>query len=153
MNWYNGFPPQQRSRALSWLRAQQAAGRFPIKPERCMATGATEGIIDFHSEDYSEPFGPHIGAYQFSYFTHMLLHCRFRSPEAWARYLDLLRRGAWWPPAKTRDFGMVREFLAGGHPPREFRDRRPVLIFDSMKLHATTGETTPPDPQSSFSFR
>lgn len=155
MNWYNGFSPEQRSRALAWLKKRQAAGLFPAAATKCMATGQTAGIIDFHSEDYSEPFGPHIGAFQFCYRTHMMIHCRFKSPEAWARYLDLLRRGAVWRPCKTRDFGLIRRFLAGGGDPDGFGPPRRDLIFDRMTMAPTTGAppaATPSKPQLSLSL-
>jgi hypothetical protein len=61
VNSYNGFTPQQRAHALRGLNREYAAGRRQ-RPTSCDACGQTEGVIEPHSEDYSEPFGDHIGA-------------------------------------------------------------------------------------------
>ena len=62
MRSYNGFKPRQLMRVLVWLKQQYAAGlRRP--PIACDACGQTKGIIERHSEDYSEPFGDHVDAY------------------------------------------------------------------------------------------
>ena len=98
MNPYNGFSPAQRARALSWLKREYAAGRRS-PPTTCDGCGRTEGIIEAHSEDYSQPFGDHIGRYGFCYRCHMMLHSRVRAPEAWARYKAELDCSAYRMPA------------------------------------------------------
>jgi hypothetical protein len=66
------------------------------RPIRCDACGQTEGPIDAHSEDYSEPFGDHIGEHALCYRCHMAIHTREKNPEAWAIYkthdLDQIQR-------------------------------------------------------------
>jgi len=52
----------------------------------CDACGQTEGPIEAHSEDYSEPFGDHIGCFGLCYRCHMVIHTRGKDPEAWATY-------------------------------------------------------------------
>ena len=69
---YNGFSAAQRNRAGRWLNAEYAAGRR-TRPTRCQACGTTEGVRG-HSEDYSEPFGPHIGAFGLCHRCHLALH-------------------------------------------------------------------------------
>jgi hypothetical protein len=94
---YNGFGHDQRMRALYWLRAEYAAGRRK-PPLFCDACGQTEGSIDAHSEDYSEPFGDHIGRHGLCYRCHMMIHCRFNNPEAWQAYTDAVRAGRIFEP-------------------------------------------------------
>jgi hypothetical protein len=104
-----------------------------------MATGQTEGIIDFHSEDYSSPFGKHIGAYQFCYRTHMMIHCRFKSPDAWSAFLRVLRKGGCYRPLFTRDFGAVRSMLSGDVEPDYWGEPRHDLVFDRIVMQPTVG--------------
>jgi len=89
---YNGFHHNQRMRALYWLRGEYAAGRRQ-RPLGCDACGQTEGVIEAHSEDYSEPFGDHIGRFGLCYRCHMALHCRFKNLEAWETYKQHIRDG------------------------------------------------------------
>lgn len=134
MNFYNGFSPAQRIKALNWSKAQRAAGRRKPKAEKCMACGQEHGLIQFHSEDYSEPYGPHIGAYEFCYRCHMTLHCRFSSHTAWEKYKEFLRAGYRWEPIHGSNFDLIRRFLGQPKPPAEKGEPRPVLIFDQMGI-------------------
>lgn len=104
MKAYNGFQPKQRYAALRWLRAEQAAGRRPAHPTACMACGQQDGILDFHSEDYSEPFGAHIGAYELCFACHLSLHCRFSRPQAFQLYVGLIDAGHRLKPYPSRNF-------------------------------------------------
>ena len=115
MNSYNGFEPGQRYRALRWLKGEVAAGRRH-PPTVCEACGQTEGIIEAHSEDYSDPFGDHIGAYGFCYVCHMMIHCRLKAPEAWKDYREAVRAGYRPPAQSARNFGAVKALLAGKVP-------------------------------------
>lgn len=107
MNSYNGFAPDQRRRALAWLNREYAAGRR-TRPIRCEACGQDRGPIDAHSENYGEPFGPHIGGFAVCYRCHMALHCRFRNPLAWDRYKADIRAGKIFHPI-GRNFGTFTE--------------------------------------------
>lgn len=97
MNSYNGFTPSQRMKALTWLKGEWAAGRR-VKGCKCDACGQTEGRIDAHSEDYSAPYGDHIGKYTFCYRCHMMIHCRFKNPVAWHIYKQHIREGRIFAP-------------------------------------------------------
>jgi hypothetical protein len=103
MKSYNGFSSAQRNWALAWLKREYAAGRRQ-PPLRCDGCGQEEGIIDAHSEDYSQPFGDHIGAFGFCYTCHMMIHCRFGHWEAWDRYRAALREGRLFVPFHNRAF-------------------------------------------------
>jgi hypothetical protein len=87
---YNGFTWKERELAYRWLKQEIREGRR-ILPTKCEACGSEKGRP--HSEDYSEPFGDHIGAYILCDRCHKTyLHSiRYRRPESWKRYLAQLR--------------------------------------------------------------
>jgi hypothetical protein len=113
---YNGFTPQQRSRALRWLQREYAEGRRQ-RPTECDGCGQTDGVIEAHSENYSEPFGDHIGQYGFCFRCHMALHNRARAPEAWARYKAELVAGTRFKPFLVRNwYGFRAQHLTAWRP-------------------------------------
>lgn len=115
MNSYNGFEPVQRYRALRWLKAETAAGRRH-SPTVCDACGQSEGVIQAHSEDYSEPFGDHIGAYGFCYLCHMMIHCRHHDRNRWDQYRQAVREGHQPAALKGRNWTAVKAILSGAEP-------------------------------------
>ena len=112
MNSYNGFLPAQRNRALRWIKAEYAAGRRQ-RHTVCQGCGQDRGVIGGHSEDYSEPFGDHIGAYGLCYTCHMMVHNRFQHPGAWDRYRAAVRKGLMFEPFRTRNFGKFCALFLG----------------------------------------
>lgn len=108
MNSYNGFSGERRMEVHRWLRAEERAGRLTW-PTRCEACGQTEGIMDCHHENYDEPLS-FVGL---CYRCHLMLHCRFRSPEAWKNYCDAIMSGVRYAALYTRDFGVIIEMLKG----------------------------------------
>jgi hypothetical protein len=82
---YNGFDHDQRMKGYRWLQREYAAGRR-ARPTVCDACRQAEGPIDAHSEDYSAPFGDHIGRFGLCYRCHMAVHTRFNNREAWEAY-------------------------------------------------------------------
>lgn len=113
MNYYNGFSPAQRMKAYNWLKTQWAEGTR-ITRGSCDACGQDEGIIEAHSEDYSEPYGDHIGKYTLCFRCHMAVHCRFRSAGMFTRYCDSISQGLVFEPFYKRDFNRFkREQLQG----------------------------------------
>ena len=117
MNSYNGFTPHQRMKAYRWLMEQYATGKR-FKPLKCDSCGLTKGIIEPHSENYSEPYGDHIGYYGFCYRCHMMLHCRNRSKQNFLLYCALVNGGTQLEPFYTRDWSRFkREMLGEFDPP------------------------------------
>ena len=113
MNPYNGFTGLQRGRALDWLNRQYRDG-LRQRPTACEVCGQTEGMFQAHSEDYSgPPYGDNIGAHGLCYVCHMMIHCRFASSAAWARYKLALAAGlmAWNPPRPM--WGLITKYLNG----------------------------------------
>lgn len=108
MKSYNGFTPAQRMEAYNWLKAQS---------DRAMH-GACEvcGNVDAkpHSEDYSAPYGSHIGAYMLCFPCHMMVHCRFRAMGLWNGYRDMVRNGYRWDPPPKNWFAFRSSLWGGG---------------------------------------
>lgn len=98
MNSYNGFSPNQRIKALNWLKKQWAMGIRKEKPKKCDICSQTEGYLAYHSEDYSEPYGEHIGAFGLCYTCHMVIHCRFRNKNMCDIYLNAIKDNKCYEP-------------------------------------------------------
>ena len=141
MNSYNGFSGAVRQASFDWMKAEIAAGR--LRPaSRCQACGETRGHIDFHTEDYSKPWGPHIYAHEFCFRCHMALHARFRQPDVWRRYIEQLEAGAVYRPLMHR--GEIHAIWKRGwvEAPESFGPPRPRLdFFRSL----STEREEPPD--------
>lgn len=85
-NPYNGFGAILRRKGGRWLHAEMAAGRADPRPVACDVCGRRDGTLAWHSENYSEPFGDHIGEYGLCFCCHMLIHCRYKSQAIFKRY-------------------------------------------------------------------
>lgn len=129
MKSYNGFSPELRNKSQRWINAEYAAGRRQ-RPTKCVACGQTKGIFDAHSEDYSEPFGDHIGEFGICFVCHMMLHCRYRNKEAWEEYKACVRLGYMFKPFHTRNFGSFAS-----------RHLQPVQPIEDAMLRKETGKT------------
>jgi hypothetical protein len=105
-NPYNGFTARQRSDAFHWLMAEIKEGRRH-DAQQCMVCGSQKNPC-LHSEDYSFPFGPHIGEYELCWTCHMMIHCRFRNPERWREYMQGIANG-FMPAPIRKDF--KKEFV------------------------------------------
>lgn len=91
MKAYNGFTPTQRQRAFNWYKFQLETGAR-VKPDECEACGQTEGV-NGHSEDYSAPYGDHIGKYALCYCCHMAVHNRKNDALMWGGYKAMIHGG------------------------------------------------------------
>lgn len=89
---YNGFTGQERSAAGRWYLAERRAGRRH-SPVVCLACKRVGGSVAGHSEDYSAPFGDHIGAIGLCFPCHMAVHTRFSRPESFRWYAAMVRSG------------------------------------------------------------
>jgi hypothetical protein len=144
---YNGFDHDQRMRALRWLRAEYAAGHRQ-QPTACDACGKDHGIIEAHSEDYREPFGPHIGAHSLCRGCHVMVHRRFRNPSAWQTYREPRPSGPW-TAHLARQTHLTDQFFRAprlsadmmrGQVDSGTRDRRPRAIAGSRAaIHRRLG--------------
>ena len=101
---YNGFSANQIYDAVNWLREQQKKGLRPTYPEKCDVCNQQQGILMFHSEDYSEPFGEHIGQFSLCYCCYMMIHCRNHNPIAWKTYISAIEQGKRFHPFIKKDW-------------------------------------------------
>lgn len=134
MNPYNGFSSNERNAALRWLNAEYAAGRRR-RPTACEVCGQDHGVVDAHSEDYSRPYGPHIGAHSLCFRCHMMVHCRFKNPRAWELYKLQLRNGVTFAALMTRNFPRfsVDHLQRFGHGVAQVRgEPRGATFLDSL---------------------
>lgn len=130
-NPYNDFPPNARTKAGQWYRRQVASGLLVVD-DNCMTCGSPQRV-NGHSEDYSSPYGPHIGAFDLCWFCHMMIHCRKRNLIAWDRYCEHVEDTGLWFPCNGYDFDRFKgEFLANRteYPSRfPFSPLRPKSIL------------------------
>jgi len=114
MNSYNGYEPKQRVAAYAWLKKEWAAGRRQKTPKRCDVCFQEKGHLEYHSENYSFPFGDHIGEFGLCYICHMMIHCRFKSKESWNIYIKALEDKKQFIPFTGRSwYGFRIECLIG----------------------------------------
>lgn len=123
MKAYNGFTAAQRNRAQAWLNVQWNMG-FLNRPKVCVACGQDKGVIDAHAEDYSEPFeSGKTDEFHLCFRCHMMIHCRFSSPDAFARYADAVQKGRMFKPFFRRDWpGFVEQHLTDDQLPNPVRE-------------------------------
>jgi hypothetical protein len=134
MKSYNGFTAADRMKAFNWLKDEYAK-KTRTRPTVCDACGQKEGIIEAHSEDYSAPYGDHIGAYGFCYRCHMMIHCRFNALHAWNTYRDMVSAGYQFPPIHARNFRAITDFLNNPHNQETFErkgEARTHTVLDTI---------------------
>lgn len=110
MNSYNGFTPEQRMKAYRWLQNEIKKERRTPPAGMCDACDSI-GYTEHHSEDYSEPYGDHIGQYTLCYRCHMWVHCRFRSERGFKLYITYLKAGKQFSPFNGKDWLRFRKEL------------------------------------------
>lgn len=134
MNPYNGYSGSQRLKALAWLKKEWAKGTRPKKPCSCDICGQTEGLLAWHSEDYSAPFGDNIGRFGLCYTCHMMIHCRYKNPRAWSNYKKAIANGVCFKPYFFGDWNRFRkDFLIDLGVHREY-DKNPNTNVEILNL-------------------
>lgn len=114
MNSYNGFSGSQRLKALKWFREQQAKGFRPLKPNSCDICTQTQGVLEYHSEDYSSPFGDNIGQFGLCYMCHMMIHCRYKNEHVWNIYKKSLYEKKVYRPFYSRNWNVFKRDCLNG---------------------------------------
>ncbi len=101
---YNGYPAKQRDKAQRWLNKHWDNGSLP-RPVRCVACGQSQGVLDAHAEDYSEPFAPgKTDAFHLCFVCHMMVHCRYKNEPRWTEYRGVVETGGRPLPFFRRDW-------------------------------------------------
>jgi hypothetical protein len=143
LSWYNGFSPDVRMESYRWLQAEIAAGRIE-PPSGCQVCGQTDGHLDYHTEDYSRPFGANIHAYQLCFLCHMTLHVRHRMPANWQSYIESLEAGAIYRPLLSRrEIGRVWDPGWVGRPLRCGTPRPRLEFFRSLVVGKSVTAVNP----------
>lgn len=109
-NPYNGFSPQSRSAGGRWYRSMRAQGRL-LLDDRCYTCGSPQRV-NGHSEDYSAPYGAHIGAFDLCWLCHMMIHCRHRNGKRFDDYVRLVDAGLRFDCDGMQFDDFTRDFLA-----------------------------------------
>jgi len=132
MKSYNGFTGAQRNKAQRWLQQQWSTGAL-TRPVQCSACTQTQGRIDAHAEDYSEPFAAgKTDQFHLCYTCHMAVHCRHRNREAWTRYKAMVRDG--YRHRACRSFPDVLDMMQGAEPQGVDPETGPWLrVRDAVK--------------------
>lgn len=141
MKAYNGFSGALRAAAQRWLNGAWSAGTL-ARPAKCMACGQETPPIDAHAEDYSQPFAAgKTDQFHLCYSCHMACHCRFRNPEAWDGYRNVISLGGRYP-ALGRNFPLFQDYFTGRKPVPLVQGPAPArLVLDEIDgwMLANTG--------------
>lgn len=109
MTSYNGFTPAQRWRGLAIVKRAVADGLIPpANALPCSRCGQTEGIIMYHSEDYT-PERIVAQVVPLCWRCHMMLHCRFRHPKSWEKYTAEVAAGTRYPPVYRHSWPILNQ--------------------------------------------
>lgn len=104
MKSYKGWTKEQRLASLKLTKAAIARGEIP-PAKKCNRCGQTQGIIQYHNEDYSHPTKYLESLCQRCHLVH---HSARRAPEACKRYWDSIKAGKMWPPIVGHPFTALR---------------------------------------------
>jgi hypothetical protein len=109
MDWYNGFSPGEREASGRHLHRMVESGQWPAEVEKCVACGRTDGLLQRHREDYSQPFSDRDDTIHLCRRCHGWVHARLKKPAKWDRYRGEVRSGWRYSAGKksVRTFGGV----------------------------------------------
>lgn len=111
-SWYNGYNPKEREDKFKELKRLIVKGELPPATGPCELCGDPEVPVEYHDEDYGEPFIWNPPAlYCLCRNCHRdKLHKRFWRYSAWLAYLAHIRRGGYARDLKDR--GIKKEIDA-----------------------------------------
>jgi hypothetical protein len=122
MQSYNGFSPEQRYRKARAMHLALSSGELAPPTGPCQLCGDPRVPVEFHDEDYSEPFSwvaP--AAYCICRDCHRRVHQRFTAPLAWLAFVAHVRRGGYardlLRAAIRTELARYQQSLARGEPP------------------------------------
>lgn len=96
-NWYNGYSAKERDIKSKVLKRMVAKGELPPASGPCMLCGDPDVAVEYHDEDYSEPFiwEPPALLCLCRHCHRDKLHKRFWRHSAWQAYIAHIRRGGY----------------------------------------------------------
>lgn len=95
--WYNGYSAQERDYKLKVSKRLIRKGELPPAAGPCMLCNDPDVSVEYHDEDYSEPFiwePPALLCLCRSCHRNKL-HKRFSNPSAWLAFTAHIRRGGY----------------------------------------------------------
>ena len=129
-SWYNGYSPKERDDKFKVMKRLIAKGEVPPASGPCALCGDPETPVEYHDEDYGEPFiwnAPALLCLCRNCHRDKL-HKRFWRHSAWLAYIAHVRRGGYARDLKDRDvkkeFDVCRAAIERGEP-YTFRKLRP----------------------------
>ena len=90
--WYNGYSWKERE---DKFKKQTSTGQIAVGP--CALCGDPDAKVEYHEEDYSQPYSWDApAAYCVCRHCHLhKIHSRFTHPIAWTAFLAHVRRGGY----------------------------------------------------------
>jgi len=112
MDEYNGFTGKERAANGAALLEAIRSGAIPAPSGACSLCGDPDAKVDYHSEDYAQPYSwSPPAAYVVCISCHRnKLHKRFADPLKWEAYKEHVRRGGYASDLKKPD--VAKEFDA-----------------------------------------
>lgn len=107
MKSYKGWTPAQRRESLKKTKEAIKNGEIP-PPTKCNRCGQTEGIIQYHNEDYSHPTKY---LEQLCWTCHMMHHSKRRTPISVVMYFDNVAEGMVPDPVYRHDFAQLDKYI------------------------------------------
>jgi hypothetical protein len=121
--WYNGYGWSERYAKLRALKRLIDRGELPLAKGPCQLCGDPDVPVEFHDEDYSQPYlwGPP-ALFALCRNCHRdKLHKRFARPHAWLAFIAHVRRGGYArdlaAPELRREVATLAKALSAGEPP------------------------------------
>lgn len=104
-NWYNGYSPSERDKKFKELKKLIADGVLPPASGPCALCGDPDIPVEYHSEDYGEPYLWEPPAmYCLCRSCHRYkLHRRFWQQSLWLSFIAHVRRGGYSRDLKSPD--------------------------------------------------
>lgn len=113
-SWYNGYSPKERDKKFKVLKKFIAKGELPKASGPCALCGDPEVTVEYHDEDYGEPFiweAPALLCLCRNCHRDKL-HKRFWRHNSWFAYIAHIRRGGYARdlknPASKKEFQAYR---------------------------------------------
>jgi hypothetical protein len=110
--WYNGYSARERDYKFKIMKSRIAKGEIPPASGPCMLCGDPDVAVEYHDEDYGEPFiwGPPAMLSLCRHCHRDKLHKRFWRHAAWQAYLAHVRRGGY--ARDLKDITINKELMA-----------------------------------------
>lgn len=149
-SYYNGYSPAERDKKYKELLRRIRKGEQPSATGPCMLCGDPDVPVEYHDEDYSEPYlwEPPALLCLCRNCHRNKLHKRFSQPSMWRAFVAHVRRGGYardilaapkGDPTIRKEFAACKAAIEAGEP-YEMRPLRPYTReagtewFDDLRM-------------------